>query len=668
MAEQIKLISPTHVKHLSHPKYRADIDGLRAIAVLSVVGFHAFPKVIKGGFIGVDVFFVISGFLISAIIFSSLERNAFSFTEFYGKRIRRIFPSLLVVLTSCFVFGWFALLADEYKQLGKHIAGGAGFISNFILWNESGYFDNVAETKPLLHLWSLGVEEQFYVIWPLLLWFAWKQRLNLLTIAITVGVMSFVLNVSKVPTDSAAAFYSPQTRFWELMVGSVLAYMTLHRQSIFPKLKHLFDTRLVKIICVHAPEENCKTLRNVQSVLGATLIIVGVLTINKERLFPGWWAALPTLGTVLIIKAGMHAWLNRVVLSNRVLVWFGLISFPLYLWHWPVLSFARIVESETPSLKIRVAAVLISIVFAWLTYSWIEKPLRFGKHNNIKIAALSLMMVVVGYMGYNTYKRDGLLFRKNAAPTALFEGDIGHIAFHKYPFSKFYLCTPGAIATTALQWNGYVRCLQSQNNENVDIALVGDSHAEHLFIGLAEQLPNKNIVFYIKAGTPFIENSDFADIYKHVLSSKTIKKVILTMYWAGKYSQVPAGRTLESEILHTADELIRSGKDVYITDDIPGFPFDPEKCRDKRVFSSTQRCTIDKADFAKASAEYLPKLNNIIRQDPRIKLIVTSKYFCDDKYCSMTMGNKLLYRDNNHLNINGSKYLGQKIVQDYQFF
>src|SRR5260370_40148903 len=162
--------------NLTHPKYRPDIDGLRAVAVLLVVGFHAFPDWVKGGFIGVDIFFVISGFLISTIIFENLERNSFSFIAFYSRRIRRIFPALLVVLIAAFAIGRFTLLPDEYRQLGKHIAGGAGFVANFVLWNESGYFDRAAETKPLPHLWSLGIEEQFYIVFPLLLWLAWQRR------------------------------------------------------------------------------------------------------------------------------------------------------------------------------------------------------------------------------------------------------------------------------------------------------------------------------------------------------------------------------------------------------------------------------------------------------------------------------------------------------------
>lgn len=163
----MKSASISKRNYLNHQKYRADIDGLRAIAVLSVIGFHAFG--VCGGFIGVDIFFVISGFLISTILFENLENGTFSFFDFYSRRIKRIFPALIIVLISIFILGWFILLPDEYKQLGKHIASASGFISNFTLWNESGYFDNASSTKPLLHLWSLGIEEQFYIIWPLLL-------------------------------------------------------------------------------------------------------------------------------------------------------------------------------------------------------------------------------------------------------------------------------------------------------------------------------------------------------------------------------------------------------------------------------------------------------------------------------------------------------------------
>lgn len=185
----------------------------------------------KGGFIGVDVFFVISGFLISTIIFESLDKGTFTFAEFYARRIKRIFPALLIVLIASYAFGWFALLADEYMQLGKHIAAGAGFVSNFVLWGEAGYFDNSAETKPLLHLWSLGIEEQFYIIWPLVLWLAWKRKFSYLTITVVIASISFYFNIKEVEKDTVAAFYSPVTRFWELLSGSILAWIVLYKKS-----------------------------------------------------------------------------------------------------------------------------------------------------------------------------------------------------------------------------------------------------------------------------------------------------------------------------------------------------------------------------------------------------------------------------------------------------
>ena len=216
-----------------HSTYRPDIDGLRALAVLAVIGFHAFPELIPGGFIGVDVFFVISGFLISTILFENLAAQSFSFLDFYSRRIRRIFPALILVLVSCYLVGWFVLLPDEYSQLGKHMAGGAGFIQNWLLWGESGYFDNVAETKPLLHLWSLGIEEQFYIIWPILLWLAYRLRLNLLTLTILTGLISFALNIHgiSVKQDLVATFYSPQTRFWELAIGLGRSPVPKYRRS-----------------------------------------------------------------------------------------------------------------------------------------------------------------------------------------------------------------------------------------------------------------------------------------------------------------------------------------------------------------------------------------------------------------------------------------------------
>ena len=222
--------------------YRPEIDGLRAIAVGVVILYHAEIYIFgyqpfKGGFIGVDVFFVISGYLISTIIFENLDKGTFSFLKFYARRIKRLFPALLIILIFSIILGWYVFLADDYKLLGKHSMGGIGFISNFVLWGESGYFDNAAETKPLLHLWSLGIEEQFYFLWPLLCWFFWQLKFHKSVLLLGLISVSFALNIFMIKTDVVAAFYSPITRFWELLFGGALAMFTIYNKGVIDKFQ-----------------------------------------------------------------------------------------------------------------------------------------------------------------------------------------------------------------------------------------------------------------------------------------------------------------------------------------------------------------------------------------------------------------------------------------------
>lgn len=470
-------------KHLHGSGYRPDIDGLRAVAVLSVVIFHAFPGLLRGGFVGVDIFFVISGFLISTIIVGNLRRDRFSFAEFYGRRIRRIFPALLLVLIASDALGWFALLADEYQQLGKHTAGGAGFVSNFVLWGESGYFDSTAESKPLLHLWSLGIEEQFYIVWPLLLWAAWKARVNLLLATAAIGLASFGLNIATVGDDTIAAFYSPQTRFWELLVGAGLACAAAHKTQA-PTLGD--------------------GLANALSLAGSALIVSGIALIDKERQFPGGWAMLPTVGAALVIAAGSRAWLNRVVLANRVLVWFGLISFPLYLWHWPLLSFARILEAAPPTRGMRIAAIAASIGLAWLTFRLIERPIRFGSHRQAKALALLVLMTLIGTAGYYGYRQGGFPGTGYRDPART---DYSNY-FRNSPPSYQYLKTHGIFEKYRSQCDFYdmeklrsgqtttiprqsldEACYKRDARYAKSVFLWGDSHAQQFYFGLKNHLP-----------------------------------------------------------------------------------------------------------------------------------------------------------------------------------
>lgn len=517
---------------VTHPKYRADIDGLRAIAVLSVVGFHAFPNWFKGGFIGVDIFFVISGYLISTIIFTNLERDSFSFIEFYSRRIRRIFPALLIVLTASLVFGWFALFPDQYKQLGKHIAAGAGFISNFVLLNESGYFDNAAETKPLLHLWTLGIEEQFYILWPLVLWITYKKKWNLLTITIVACLISFVLNIKGIQTNPTTTFFAPQTRFWELLIGSVLAHITLHQPNLFFKFKINLSDWSGNPDVPEATETKIGKVNNAKSIFGAALIISSFLLITKEQQFPGAWALLPTLGAVLIISAGPKAWINRTILSSRIMVWVGLISFPLYLWHWPLLSFAHIIENGIPSRDIRIAVVLISIVLAWLTFRLIEKPIRLGKYTTEKTIVLMILMIVIGYLAFKTYKLDGI--------TSRFPKMVQLVMNYKYDYHRSYreeTCFLGPDQP----FKTFELCETLFDKKKQTILLWGDSHAAHLYPGYAAVFSEKfNIVQRTASGCPPIlemeidgrpfcrKNND--SIFESIKNDKP-NKVVLSASW-----------------------------------------------------------------------------------------------------------------------------------------
>lgn len=382
---------------MKHLKYRPDIDGLRALAVLLVVIFHAFPELLPAGFIGVDIFFVISGYLISQILFVNLQQETFSFKEFYVRRVLRIFPALIVVLLACYIYGWWDWLADDFALLGKHIAAGALFVSNLALWQESGYFDQSAELKPLLHLWSLGIEEQFYLVWPVFIFLLWPYKHYLPKIILVIAIGSFITNILMIGTDPIATFYAPWTRFWELATGSYLAYLHFD--------KKIFDQHSKKIRVL-------KLSSNQLSYAGLALLAIAVLTIHPKASFPGWWALLPVSAALCFLAAGQGGWLNRTVLSHPALVSIGLISYPLYLWHWPLLAFARMQEGPNLSLSLRFALVGLAFVLAWLTYQWLEKPIRFqATWRRAKWITLVILMLAVAYLGFNCFDRKGIAFR-----------------------------------------------------------------------------------------------------------------------------------------------------------------------------------------------------------------------------------------------------------------
>ena len=371
----------------SQPKdrHRGDIEGLRAVAVLLVVIFHAAPEALPGGFIGVDIFFVISGFLITGIVARELAAARFSLAAFYGRRIRRIFPALILVLAAVLVLGWLFMLPDAYARLSSDVAAAAAFSANIALLLQSGYFDVEGARNPLLHLWSLGIEEQFYLVWPLLLMAAARLRIGLAGVAIAIAFGSFLLDVALIGPHPVATFYLPFTRAWELLAGAILALCW----DRIPQTGRSSDWR---------------------AVLGAALIVLAVISLDPRSAFPGWWAALPVAGSALLLSApgalGAHH-----ILASRPMAFVGAISYPLYLWHWPLLVFFATIKFAPLTLLESGLVVALSIALAFATTRLVEAPIRHGRPYRVKIAALCAAMAMLAVAGALVMQASGFEFR-----------------------------------------------------------------------------------------------------------------------------------------------------------------------------------------------------------------------------------------------------------------
>jgi peptidoglycan/LPS O-acetylase OafA/YrhL len=391
-----KLVSAAAVASLlTNPKsetslYRPDIDGLRAVSILLVVGFHAQSWLVPGGFVGVDIFFVISGFLITGIILGQIEGGRFSALGFYARRIRRIFPALIVVLLATYLIGWFLLLPDGFADLGQNIAASVAFVSNLLQLRQAGYFAPASADNPLLHLWSLGIEEQFYIVWPPVLLLIARTKWRPLTI-LALAAASFAVGLLIYAGYKEWSFYSPIPRAWELLAGSLLAERQIARHDF---LKAGFARQ-----------------HDLQAALGLALIAAGAFGLNSNSLFPGAGALLPVLGAVLLILSP-SSFINRRILSSSAMVSIGLISYPLYLWHWPLLSYLGILRSSDANFLEIWAAVILAAILSYLTYRFVELPLR--RRPDV-VPKLALGLASIGVIGIVTAAASGFDLRFSPA-------------------------------------------------------------------------------------------------------------------------------------------------------------------------------------------------------------------------------------------------------------
>jgi peptidoglycan/LPS O-acetylase OafA/YrhL len=475
--------------------YRADIDGLRAVSILLVVGYHA--QWIAGGFVGVDVFFVISGFLITRIILTQSRDNNFSSLDFYSRRVRRIFPALIVVLAASYAIGWFVLLPGGFSLLGENIAASVAFVSNLLQLTQAGYFAPEATENPLLHLWSLGIEEQFYIIWPLVLVTILQSKRRQLWIA-AIAAVSFSASLMIFLGYKAWSFYSPAARAWELLAGGLIADWYIDH-----------------------PESNQRSARfdDLLATTGIAAILAAAVLLNANSLFPGLFALLPVLGAGLIIVSP-NSWINRNILSIRPIVLIGLISYPLYLWHWPLLSYLSIVRNGVPTLLEVWGTIIVAGVLSWLTFHFIEIPVRRQPNAVLK---LSFGLTAVGAVGVLTIAASGFSFR--------FSPEIRDIA-ELAPYSnsglknECFLEQPGSGFSS--------RCIEP--GEKPLLFLWGDSTAASLYPGLekAEQRFPFRLAFFAIPGCPPIldANCDVstAAVFDFVRSS-TPEILLLHAMW-----------------------------------------------------------------------------------------------------------------------------------------
>lgn len=649
----------------AHPAYRPDIDGLRALAVLSVIVFHVFPQRLSGGFIGVDIFFVISGFLISSILFEDFQKNTFSFADFYTRRARRIFPALITVLFPVAAFGWYVLTPDEFAMLGKQIAAGAGFVGNIAFWLESGYFDSSANTKPLLHLWSLGVEEQFYIVWPLLLYGAWRKGASFLTVIIVLGLASFALNVAGVNRYSDAVFYLPITRFWELLAGATLAYVAVIKRV------HSADG-------VFGRATSMTLVPDTMSVAGLGLLIGSLLLLDKSRVFPGWWAALPVLGTVMIISAGPQGVINRLVLGNRVATFIGLISYPLYLWHWPLLAFAQLFYGHVP-VKVRLMLLGATLILAWLTWKLVEKRLRrkksSGSSANNRRQVLVLYGVMVAFCAAGLLALDRKFTPRNTTPDI----DALLAAQHDWEFPPRHFKKVSTFSQVLFERAG---------TDTHYTVFIGDSLMQHYAARIERLLserahPSYSVIFATGGGCPSVPNLVYVAAHQHpdcenvgkvayeTARRSDVKKVVIGGSWhrylddksrefvirSGnrqiRYGE-PGALDAAFAALEEQVALLSETKQVYIVLNPPqGEKFAPQSMLDgSRWTLLRRRQAVPAADIAEFVQQTAPIRARLIAIASRhgAKIIDPVQTLCKGTICpTVSESNEPYFMDSEHM-------------------
>ena len=635
-------------------KYRAEIDGLRALAVIPVIFFHAGFEWFSGGFVGVDVFFVISGYLITTIIISEMAEGKFSIVNFYERRARRILPALFFVMAACLPFAWFWMLPKNLLDFGESMVAVSTFVSNIFFWKESGYFANASELKPLLHTWSLAVEEQFYILFPLFLMIFWRFGIKSVTLIL---VFIFLISLSlsewasmKYPSPN---FYLLPTRGWELLVGVFI--------SIYLKYNSHFKSYATNQIL---------------SLLGFAMIVYSIIYFQKSTPFPSLYALIPTIGTGLLILSAVQNTLVHKFLSIKPIVGLGLVSYSAYLWHQPLLAFARYRFTDQLSDILLLSLCGLSIITAWFSWRYIEKPFRNkAKITQRRIFQFSisgmLFFVLVGTLIIHNEGFKGRSYEANQLSIKLewpIQGNVSNGCISKFGGDQY--------------------CVVSDLTQPISMLLIGDSHANHFFIGLDNSLKQKgeNLLMLGAGGCPPLIDVDMGihhahgvklkcfermnSLYKNTLNNNNISRVYLSFAQHTLFDMRLSFIDLQNEINFSADRyqsvkaaLIRTinyftdkGSEVVIIEDLPDSNMeDYALCI---FWSGDEKSCLQKLSLQETTKQYDSLLTEL--ESDGYKVMRTRKglkHFPYTKFLDEDYMNNFLYRDNTHLSKEGSIYV-----------
>jgi peptidoglycan/LPS O-acetylase OafA/YrhL len=621
-----------------HLAYRPEIDGLRAIAILLVILFHLFPHLLPGGFIGVDVFFVISGYLITSLIIQRHQRGHFTIASFYQARICRLFPALLLVLLSSIVWGWLFLLPIDYARLGRHIASTMGFFENFTLKRESGYFDADIKLKPLAHMWSLSIEEQFYLMFPLLIMMVRANPLASKIIIASLGLISLGLSIWGVHTHPIGAYFLPWMRAWELLMGATLFFMpNAHRILSASSLNGL-------------------------SIIALALVIGSALLLDAQTPFPGAAALAPVLGAALIIWLGHHASVSRWLLANPVMTGIGLISYPLYLWHWPLLSFLHLWPGERMNEWTTGGVGLLALLLATATYHGVEKPLKAHRHRPIMLKTLLGFAIGIAIAGVTLSRTKGFPLRYPELPIEL---SIEKPPFPKgWRFGECFLLDHQAFSDFSPE------CFESASPSSVAeghkkrVLLWGDSYAAQLYPGLAAHWKDHAEITQLTAMAcaPFIDFSlreypHCPDITHRViehLETHHYDTVMVVANWDGllKHNRHQSFEdTLKALRERGVKNLVIYGPPPHWNKDLPKLLLDDYVRNNEKSFP--ERMTLGLDGRTAANEAWLIALS----KHYHIGYVSIYKRLCNNEGCLVRINQNLTSMDDGHLTESASRFI-----------